>query len=125
MIGVPDLPRYRRQWRDYRTSAGNRPVKQFLDSLRPEDREQIVAAMKDVAVNGLHVARHLQGYDDLWEVRAAGRDRIYRVIFSPEGQYGQVLLSLHAFTKKTQRTPPNDLRVAADRLSDWRRRGEH
>ena len=120
-----DVPRHRRHWRDYRTATGNRPVKEYLDSLPVGDKAEIVAPMKEVATRGIDVARHIQGYDDLWEVRATGLHRIYRVIFSAEGRHGQVLLALHAFNKKTQRTPPDTLRLAADRLLDWRRRGEH
>lgn len=121
---MPDVPHHRRRWRDYRTAAGNRPVKEFLESLTVDDRTQVVAAMKDVELRGLAVARRLHGYDDLWEVRATGLTRIYRVVFSPEGRFGQVLLALHAFNKKTQRTPPDTLRLAAERLADWRHRGE-
>jgi phage-related protein len=122
---MPDVPHHRRRWRDYRTAAGNRPVKEFLENLSVDDRAQVVSAMKDVELRGLDVARRLQGYDDLWEVRATGQHRIYRVLFSPEGHYRHVLLALHAFNKKTQRTPPDILRLAAERLADWRRRGEH
>ena len=120
---MSDVPRYRRQWRDYRTAAGNRPAKEYLDSLPPADRAQVVAAMKDVAERGLEAARHIQGYEGLWEVRAESQTRIYRVIFSPEGHFHHILLALHAFNKKPQRTPREHLRLAAARLADWRRRG--
>lgn len=44
-------------------------------------------------------------------------------VFSAEGKYSQVLLSLSAFTKKTQKTPHRELDLAEDRLRDWRHRG--
>jgi phage-related protein len=33
-----------------------------------------------------------------------------------------VLLGLHAFSKKTQRTPAQAIELATRRLADWRRR---
>ena len=64
----------------------------------------VVAGMKDVVENGLHAARHLRG--GIYEVRADASTRSFRLLFSTEGTYGQVLLSLSAFEKRTQKTPP-------------------
>ncbi len=89
-------PRYRRQWRFYETSGGARPVVDFLNGLTQDDKAEVVAAMADVAEDGLHVARHLRG--DIYEVRAEGRDQAYRVLFAAEGRYSQVLLALEAFS---------------------------
>jgi phage-related protein len=111
----------RRRWRDYRTAAGRRPVKEFLDDLSDHDAAAIVAAMKEVRQKGLGAARHLD--DEIWEVRAYGDRVIYRVLFAPEGAKGQVLLALEAFKKKAQKTPPDTIRLAKRRLSDWRERG--
>ena len=113
--------RRRRQWRDYRTAAGGRPVKAFLNELTDEEVAAIVAGMKEVAVNGARAARHLK--DDIYEVRADAPTRSFRLLFSAEGRYGQVLLSLSAFEKRTQKTPPSEIALAESRLSDWRRRG--
>jgi len=44
------------------------------------------------------------------------------VLFAREGPRGQVLLSLNAFNKKTQKTPPEKIDLAARRLRDWRSR---
>ena len=115
------MAKLRRQWRDYRTRAGGRPVKAFLDSLTDEEVAAIVAGMKDVADRGFAAARHLR--DDLYEVRADAATRSFRVIFSAEGRYSQVLLSLSAFEKRTQKTPVRELDLAEARLRDWRARG--
>jgi phage-related protein len=48
---------------------------------------------------------------------------IYRVLFAPQGNHKQILLSLEAFKKKTQRTPKEKIQLARRRLSDWERRG--
>jgi phage-related protein len=115
------MTKRQRQWRDYRTRAGGRPVKAFLDSLTDDEVAAVVACMKDVADRGLAAARHLR--NDLDEVRADAATRSFRVIFSAEGRYSQVLLSLSAFEKRTQKTPVRELDPAEDRLRDWRARG--
>jgi phage-related protein len=85
------------------------------------DRDEILAAMKDVQIDGLTVARHLRG--EIYEVRTSGAQAAYRVLFTTEGTKNQVLLAVSAFTEKTQKTPPADIRLAERRLADWRRRG--
>ena len=110
----------RRRWRDYRTEAGNRPVKDFFDKLSDADAASVVAAMREVQDLGLPAARHLHG--DIYEVRAEGDRQIFRVLFAVEGRRGQVLLSLEGFSKKTRKTPPEKIRLAERRLADWRRR---
>lgn len=109
-----------RRWRDYRTPAGGRPIKDFLQKVSDEDAAEIVAAMKEVGSHGLSFARHLRG--DIYEVRTTG-DRAFRILFAVEGKRGQVLLSLVAFDKKTAKTPPRQIELAIERLNDWRRRG--
>ena len=97
-------------------------MREFLAAaaLPSDDRDEILAAMKDVQRNGLPVARHLRG--DIYEVRATGARAAYRVLFATEGSRGQVLLAVSAFSKKTQKTPPGELALAERRLADWRRR---
>lgn len=57
-------------------------------------------------------------------MRADGKGVIYRVLFAPQGKHKQVFLSLEALKKKTQKTPPQALRLARRRLLDWQRRGK-
>ncbi|MHB8450140.1 MAG: type II toxin-antitoxin system RelE/ParE family toxin [Mycobacteriales bacterium] len=112
-----------RRWRFYTTSAGRAPVRDFLTdpALPGQDRDEILAALKDVQRHGLEAARHLRG--DLYEVRVTGTAVAYRILLAEEGRRGQVLLGLSAFRKKTQKTPPSELALAERRLADWRRRG--
>ncbi len=112
----------RRRWRDYRTAAGRRPIKEFIEGLSDTDAAAVVAAMKDVRETGLGAARHLRS--DIYEVRADGDRQTYRILFAPEGRRSQVLLALEGFSKKTQKTPPAKIQLAERRLSDWRRRGQ-
>jgi phage-related protein len=111
----------RRRWRDYRTTAGRRPVREFLDGLSDGDFAAVVAAMNEVQVDGMVAARHLRG--DIHEVRADGDRQAFRILFAPEGKDKHILLALEDISKKTQKTPPETIRVAERRLADWRRRG--
>jgi phage-related protein len=111
-----------RRWRDYRTAAGRRPIKEFIDALSDTDAAAVVAAMRDVREAGLGAARHLRG--EIYEVRADGDRQTFRILFAPEGRRSQVLLALDGFSKKTQKTPPEKIQLADRRLADWRRRGK-
>ncbi len=109
-----------RRWRDYATRSGRRPVRDFIMSLNDREVADIIAAMKDVARNGLSAARHLEG--DIYEVRAYSDQQTFRILFAKEGRYGQVLLALNAFSKKQQKTPRRQIMLAKRRLVDWRSR---
>jgi phage-related protein len=119
--GDPSKRKYRRHWRDYRTPAGGRPVKDFFDSLTDHEAAEVLAAMKEVAEVGLESARHLRG--EVYEVRAETETQGFRVLFATEGRFGQVLLSLTAFSKKTRKVPQQELELAESRLRSWRDRG--
>jgi len=96
-------------------------VKKAIDALTSRERAAIVAGMKDVVERGLVAARHLRG--DIYEVRADAPTRSFRLLFAAEGRQGNVLLSLSAFEKRTQRTPPREIEIAEHRLREWRDRG--
>ena len=113
---------YERQWRDYRTENGVRPVREFLFSLPDEDRATILEEMEYVREHGRSVARHLR--KDIYEVRATYNTKIYRILFACEGHFNHILLSLEGFQKKTQQTPKTIIKLAEQRLADWRRRGK-
>lgn len=115
------LKPHKRQWRDYRTARGARPVHKFLMKCSSEERAEIAAAMKEVRNNGLAAAWHLKG--DIYGVKADTSEKFFRVLFAAEGKHKQVLLSLVAFAKKSNKTPPAELELANKRLKDGRKRG--
>ena len=96
-------------------------MREFLARLSDTDAAEILAAMKDVERNGMSVASHLE--DEIYEVKADGDRRTFRVLFAPQGKHDQVLLSLESFSKKTQSTPRRTIDLAKRRLRDWRARG--
>jgi phage-related protein len=95
-------------------------VKDFFDDLDDTAAAAVIAAMKEVAEQGLPCARHLRG--DLYEIRADAPVRSFRILFSQEAKF--ILLSLSGFQKKTQKTPERELELAERRLKDWRARSQ-
>ena len=59
--------------------------------------------------------KHLDG--KLWELRITGRDGIARVIYVTTA--GRRVVVLHAFVKKTQKTPRQALETARKRLKEF------
>ena len=122
MSDTPEQLHRRPKWRDYRTAGGARPIKKFIDALSDEHAAAVADSMRDVRDRGLAAARHLQ--DEIWEVRVDVGQVIYRILFAPQGRKSQILLSLDAFKKKTQKTPPARIQLAKRRLRDWQERGK-
>lgn len=103
--------------RFWRSSAGREPVREWLNDLPLEDRRVIGRDMMKVQFGwpiGLPLCRPLS--DGLWEVRSSlPSKREARVLF---GFHDGELIALHAFVKKTQRTPPEELTLARQRLKE-------
>jgi phage-related protein len=115
--------RYRRQWRFYRSLAGGEPVREFLEQLSDEDSAAVAAAMKEVrnAGRGHTDVNHLRG--DIWQIEVDGQSVIYRLLFTEEGRFSQVLLALEIVNKKWQSAKSRHIQLAERRLADWRGRG--
>ena len=119
----PVADTFRRHWRFYRTEGGAETVGRELDALEADHAAALIAEMRIIARSGLRDggARHLRG--PIWEVRADSVEVTLRALFAKQGRYGQVLLALHVFKKKTQQTPPAAIELAERRLRDWTHRG--
>ena len=61
-------------------------------------------------------AKHLSGR--LWELRLTGRDGIARSVYVTAS--GQRVIVLRTFVKKTQKTPPREIRIALARMKEVR-----
>ena|SRR5438270_2159521 len=122
---TPEPSGRRWRWRFYSTPSGREPVRDFLYDPRLSDLDaaNIAAAMKEVRRLGrAHPdVNHLTG--DIWQIEIDGTRVIYRLLFAEEGRFGQVLLALEIVNKKWQRARAQNIRLAEDRLADWRQRG--
>ena len=100
--------------RFWRSAAGKEPVRQWLNDLIRDDQRIVGRDMGKVQYGwpiGLPVCRPLGG--GLWEVRSTiSSRREARIVFCFfEGE----LVALHAFVKKSQKTPASDLDLARER----------
>jgi phage-related protein len=92
-------------------------VRDWLNELPREDQKTIgrdLARLQFGWPAGMPLCRPLG--EGLWEVRSTLRSRREaRVLF---GFHDDMLIALHAFIKKTQKTPPDDLAIARQRLKE-------
>ena len=106
----------------YRTGSGREVVAEFLAGLPAKDLAKVlrdIDLLAEFAPN-LHepYTKHIDG--PLWELRSKFSSNIYRVFYFIWRDDKLVLL--HGFTKKTQKTPPAEIRTAKQRLADYERR---
>lgn len=101
----------------WRSTAGNEPVRDWLNELPREDQRSIghdIARVQFGWPVGLPVCRPMG--KGLWEVRSSlPSRRDARVLF---GFHDGMLIALSAFIKKTQTTPPAELALAHQRLKE-------
>ena len=105
------------QVRFYRSEAGRDPALDWLRGLDKEDRRMIGLDLMRVPFGwpiGMPLVRSLNG--GLWEVRSSlPSQRIARLIAC---FHDRLLVVLHGFIKKTQKTPVDDLALAKRRMKE-------
>lgn len=100
----------------YRTEAGKEPVREWLKELPREDRKSIGEDIKTAQYGwplGMPLIRKIGR--GLWEVRSNISTGIARVFFTVKDN---LMVLLHGFVKKSQKTPPNELDTARRRLNN-------
>lgn len=101
----------------YQNASGTMPVRDWLKALPAEDRKEIgedITAVEFTWPLGMPLVRPMK--QGLWEVRSQlPSRRIARVLFCIVD--AQMVL-LHAFIKKSQQTPADDLALARKRQKE-------
>jgi phage-related protein len=101
----------------YALPSGREPVREWLKALDRADRKIVGEDIKDVEFSwpiGMPVCRPLG--KGLWEVRSdLTQGRIARVMFCI---HENRMVLLHAFIKKTQKTPDADRNLALKRMKE-------
>ena len=92
-----------------------------LDELAPDIRQRFLRVAELIQQHGLAAMRephvkHLEG--KLWEMRMKGKDGIARAIYVTVT--GERAVVVHAFVKKTQKTPIRALEIARERAKEVR-----
>lgn len=103
----------------YIDERGESPVEEFLLGLDVRTKARLVWAFEQVRIRNLNAREPLVKHLDreLWEVRQSSRGNIYRVIYL--FFRGRRIVLLHGFQKKTQRTPPREIELAARRRNSF------
>lgn len=110
----------------YTDKNGKKPAQDYINALLAKgDKDSRIKANKILhyidylEAKGTYIGepfvKHIEG--DMWELRPA-KDRIFFVVY-----VDGVLVLLHAFTKKTQKTPEIELAQARAEYKDLVERG--
>lgn len=104
---------------NWRVEILNRTVAEELDSLPPDMRAKLDHIIRLIEEFGPHRVR--EPYvkplrDKLWEMRIKGRDGIARAVYVTAKDRRIVIV--HAFRKKTRKTPRAAIRTALSRMQE-------
>jgi phage-related protein len=107
----------------YETASGRCPVADYLDSLGETEAAVVTSDLDLLEEFGFDIGpsktKHIRG--KIWELRSRGRSQ-YRALYVTVS--GRRLVVLHAFTKKTQQTPSQEIDTAEKRRQDYEQRGQ-
>jgi phage-related protein len=97
----------------YQDDSGNEPVREWLKELSDDDRKIIGSNIRVIQIDwplSTPLVKSLGG--GLWELRSKLDNRISRVLFV---FHDSSMILLHAFIKKTQTTPRQEIDLARKR----------
>ncbi len=103
----------------FETSSNKSPVKDFIDKLPIKSQTKIYNTLELLTEFGLTLGmphtKKING-TPLWELRILG-EKSSRFFYISKS--GHSFLLLHGFTKKTQKTPPKEIKTAMRRLKNY------
>jgi phage-related protein len=95
------------------------PVHEFILSLDEEFQLDVFAMLRRLQENPFSLgafSKKMEGIQNLFEVRVKGRNRAVRVFYC--FKKGRTIVLLHAFAKKTQKTPLREIEIASRRVRE-------
>ena len=109
----------------YRTQTGHCTVEEFLDTLSSKQAKKVSWVLKLIEELDRVPSQYFEklvNTDGIWEVRVQFGGNIFRLL----GFLGDsmTLILNHAFTKKTQKTPAQDIALAENRKREHIRRAK-
>lgn len=104
--------------------SGISPIREFLRSLDKKTKVRFGWSIDQLQIRNLQagppLVKHLEG--KIWELREESDTNIYRLLYALAPRHRIVFL--HGFQKKTQKTPPDEIKVAKRRLEIFIKREE-
>ncbi|MBN1860649.1 MAG: type II toxin-antitoxin system RelE/ParE family toxin [Candidatus Thermoplasmatota archaeon] len=107
----------------YKTSSGQSPIEDFLDTLSPKQAQKVAWVLKlveDLDFVPAQYFKKIVNTDDLWEIRVAAGSSIFRFLGFFDGS--NLIVLTHGFQKKTQKIPKHDIKIAQERKHHYLRR---
>jgi phage-related protein len=102
----------------YLTANGENPVQAFIDDLSLAAQASVLRDLSLLRDYGLAVGfptvRPMEGIRKLWELRVKTKDGAVRIFYV--ARTGRRFVLLHAFLKKSNKTPKSELNMAIKRL---------
>ena len=106
----------------YETADAKKPVSDFLDSLDDKMAAKLLGLMEILEEKGtelrLPYSEHLE--DGIFELRCKLGSNITRALYF--FYVGKKIIVTNGFVKKTQKTPPGEIKLAKNRREDWIKR---
>ncbi len=104
----------------YKDNSGNSPIEEFLLGLEKGNRILVAVTRQSLQKlkNRFYHKEPLSKYIEsgLWELRVKAGSNILRILYT--FRKGKLIILLHAFVKKQQKTPKNELEIARNRLKE-------
>src|SRR2546421_9765960 len=103
----------------YTDADDSSPVLQFLEGLTPKQRNRVLSTIELLEANGTGLREpHAKPLTDgLWELRTQVAGDAFRCLYFT--WTGRRFVILHAFQKKTQKTPQREIDTALKGRADW------
>jgi phage-related protein len=108
----------------YKTSSGNCPVEEYLDSLPGKVVQKItwvLSIVEEMDIIPTKYFKKLEGTLNIYECRIDFGGNTYRLLgFFPTGS---LFLLTNGFMKKKQKTPKEEIETCRKRMKDFLERG--
>ena len=104
----------------YKTETGNNPVEEYLSTLSLKQAEKVYWVLKiieEIEMIPAEYFKKLPGTDNIYEVRVQLGNNIFRILGFFDGHH--LIILNHAFTKKTQKTPKKEIKLAEKRKQEY------
>lgn len=106
----------------YESADEQKPVEAFLDSLDDKMAAKLIGLLELLEEKGtelrMPISEHLT--DGIFEIRCKLGSNITRTLYFFYA--GRRIIVTNGFVKKSQKTPPKEIRLAKKRREDWIKR---
>lgn len=104
----------------YRTDAERCPVEEFIDSLSGKQAQKVLWVLRLIQELDSVPSQYLKklvNTDDIWELRVQVGNNIFRLLGFFDRD--KLIILTNGFTKKTQKTPSQEIELAEQRKQDY------